>query len=216
MKAIQLVRPGTPVEMRTVPTPVIGAGDVLVRVRAAGICHSDAHYRAGRSPVRPLPLTLGHEVAGTIESVGSDVKNISVGDRVCLHYLTSCRHCFHCDRGEEQFCPTGSMIGHYRDGGWAETIVVPARNAVPLPEEIPFEHGAVLMCSASTSLHALRRARLSGGESVAVFGVGGLGMAAIQLARALGAIDVYAVDIDRSKLDVATSLGAIVVDASRG
>src|SRR4051812_34984410 len=108
------------------------------------------------------------------------------------------------------------MIGHYRDGGWAETIVVPARNAVPLPEEIPFEHGAVLMCSASTSLHALRRARLSGGESAAVFGVGGLGMAAIQLARALGAIDVYAVDIHRSKLDVATSLGAIAVDASRG
>jgi 2-desacetyl-2-hydroxyethyl bacteriochlorophyllide A dehydrogenase len=216
VKAIQLINPGSPVELREVPVPAVGPSDVLVRVGAAGICHSDAHYRGGRSPVRPLPLTLGHEVAGTIEAVGPQVTSAKKGDRVCLHYLTSCRHCFHCDRGEEQFCPTGSMIGHYRDGGWAEFIVVPARNAVPLPDEIPFEHGAVLMCSASTSLHALRRGRVTGGESVAVFGIGGLGMAAIQIAAALGATDVYAVDIDSAKLELAQAVGAIPVNATQG
>jgi propanol-preferring alcohol dehydrogenase len=130
---------------------------------------------------------------------------------VCLHYLVACADCYHCSRGSEQFCDTGSMIGHFRDGGWADYIAVPERNAVHLPDEIPFEHGAVLMCSSATSLHALRKARLTGGESVAVFGVGGLGMSAIQLARALGAIDVFAVDLDAAKLALAESLGATPV-----
>ena len=189
---------------------------MLVRVRAAGICHSDAHYRGGRSPVSPLPLTLGHEVAGVVERTGPDVTAVRVGDRVCLHYLIACADCYHCSRGSEQFCATGSMIGHFRDGGWAEYIAVPERNAVRLPDEIPFEHGAVLMCSSSTALHALRKGRLSGGESVAVFGAGGLGMSAIQLARALGALAVYAVDLDAAKLRLAEELGAIAVDARGG
>jgi propanol-preferring alcohol dehydrogenase len=133
-----------------------------------------------------------------------------------VHYLIACGDCYHCSRGHEQFCATGSMIGHYRDGGWAECIVVPERNAVPLPDAIPFEQGAVLMCSSSTALHALRRGRLTGGETVAVFGCGGLGQSAIQLARALGALDVYAVDIDGGKLALAQSFGAIPVDASSG
>jgi propanol-preferring alcohol dehydrogenase len=194
----------------------LGARDVLVRVRAAGICHSDAHYRAGRSPVSPLPLTLGHEVAGVVERVGDAVTLVKPGDRVCLHYLIACADCYHCSRGSEQFCRTGSMIGHFRDGGWAELIAVPERNAVPLPDGIPFEHGAVLMCSSATSLHALRKARLAGGETVAVFGVGGLGMSAVQLARALGARDVYAVDLDAEKLRLAAHFGAVPVDAGAG
>jgi propanol-preferring alcohol dehydrogenase len=165
----------------------------------------------GRHP--PLPLTLGHEVAGVVEETGADVTLVRAGDRVCLHYLVACGDCLHCSRGHEQFCRTGSMLGHYRDGGWAERIVVPERNAVRLPDGIPFEHGAVLMCSSATSLHALRKARLTGGESVAVFGVGGLGMSAVQLARALGALDVFAVDVDADKLRVAHGYGAIPVNA---
>jgi propanol-preferring alcohol dehydrogenase len=108
------------------------------------------------------------------------------------------------------------MLGHYSDGGYAEYIAVPERNAVPLPDSIPFEHGAIMMCSSATSLHALRKARLRAGETVAVFGVGGLGMSAIQLARALGALDVYAVDIHADKLRLAVSYGAIAVDAGAG
>lgn len=213
MRAIQLIKPGHPLELREVPIPDIRARDVLVRVKAAGICRSDLHYRAGVSPVRPLPMTLGHEVAGVVEASGDEVTSVRVGDRVCLHYLTSCGDCHYCAAGTEQFCESGSMIGKYRDGGYAEYILVPARSAVPLPDEISFEHGAIMMCSAATSLHALVKSGLKPGESVAVFGFGGLGASAVQLAHAFGALDVYAVDIQADKLSLVEALGAIPVDA---
>ena len=107
------------------------------------------------------------------------------------------------------------MIGKHRDGGWAEFIVMPERSVFALPDEIPFEQGAILMCSAATSLHALHKARLKPGESVAVFGTGGLGVSAIQLARILGAAAVFAVDINPRKLRVAEQFGATPVDATR-
>lgn len=184
MKAVRLVGIGSPLEMHEIPVPEVGDNDVLVRVRAAGICHSDAHYRAGRSSVRPIPLTLGHEVAGVVERVGALVETPLVGDRVCLHYNLACGSCYHCSTGNEQFCPTGRMIGHFTDGGFAEYIAVPARNAIPLPEQIPFPQGATLMCASATSFHALRKSRLRAGETAAVFGIGGLGASAIQLTRA--------------------------------
>jgi propanol-preferring alcohol dehydrogenase len=133
---------------------------------------------------------------------------------VCLHYLISCGDCQYCVAGSEQFCTTGSMIGKYQDGGYADYIVVPARSALPLPEEIPFEQGAIMMCSSATSFHALKKAQLQAGESVAVFGVGGLGMSAVQLARALGAMDIFAVDTKAGKLRLAEEYGAIPIDAS--
>jgi len=204
------------VALRGVPEPPVGANDVLIRVRAAGICHSDAHYRAGRSPAGPLPLTLGHEVAGVVERVGADVRSPRVGDRVCVHYLISCGGCPACGRGDEQFCAAGVMIGHHRAGGWAELIAVPARNAVPLPAGIPFTHGAVAMCSSATAFHALKRGRLGHGDRVAIFGIGGLGMSAVQLARAMGAAQVFAVDLDERKLTLAGSFGAVPVRAGIG
>jgi len=215
VKAVRLVQIGHPVQMQDVPVPDIGERDVLVRVRAAGICHSDVHYRAGTSPVKPLPVTLGHEVAGVVEAVGSQVTSVKVGERVCLHYLVTCGDCYYCASGHEQFCPRGEMIGKHRDGGYAEYIAVPARNALHLPDEIPFEQGAILMCSSATSLHALRKSRLQAGETVAVFGTGGLGMSAIQLARAMGALDVYAVDINADKVALAHKHGAVPVNASQ-
>ena len=194
--------------------PPCGPGDVLVRVRAAGICHSDVHYRAGRSRVEPLPLTLGHEVAGEIAAVGEHVRDLRVGDPVCLHYLVICEQCDDCRAGREQFCATGKMLGHFTDGGWAEYIAVPARNAVPLPPRVPFAQGAVMMCSSATSLHALRKGRLAAGETVLVVGAGGLGMSAVQLARALGAADVIAVDRDPAKLALAERFGARTIQAT--
>lgn len=194
--------------------PHCGPEDVLVRVRAAGICHSDVHYRAGRSPVEPLPLTLGHEVAGEVVEVGAHVVSHAVGDAVCLHYLVTCGQCDHCLTDREMFCASGSMLGHFTDGGWAEYIVVPARNAVPLPHNVSFEHGAVMMCSSATSLHALHRGRLANGETVLVLGAGGLGMSAIQLAFALGAGRVVAVDRDAAKLALAERFGAVTVNAA--
>jgi propanol-preferring alcohol dehydrogenase len=215
MKAVRMVAPGQPLELQQIPIPAAGEEDLLVRVRAAGICHSDAHYRAGRSPMGRLPITLGHEVAGEVEWVGARVTNVKAGERVCLHYNLSCGECADCQAGHEQFCAAVKMIGHHVDGGYAEYITIPARNAIPLPEEISFEEGATLMCASATSLHALHKGRVQAGETVAVFGVGGLGMSAIQLAKALGAVEVYAVDIQPDKLELAAQYGAIPVDARR-
>jgi D-arabinose 1-dehydrogenase-like Zn-dependent alcohol dehydrogenase len=215
MKAVRMVEPGKPLELQEIPIPSAGEEGVLVRVRAAGICHSDAHYRAGQSSMGMIPITLGHEVAGEVEWIGSKVTNVKAGERVCLHYNLSCGECYYCKSGNEQFCTTVKMIGHHIDGGYAEYIAVPARNAIPLPDEIPFEEGATLMCASATAFHALRRGRVKDGETVAVFGVGGLGLSAIQLAKALGAIDVYAVDIKSDKLELASEYGAIPINASR-
>ncbi|MCE1255252.1 MAG: zinc-binding dehydrogenase [Anaerolineae bacterium] len=214
MKAVRLVQVQHPLEMQEIPVPTIGSRDVLVRVRATGLCHSDVHYRAGTSPVYPLPMTLGHEVAGVVEAVGAEVSLVKPGDRVCLHYMVTCGNCYYCSTGNEQFCVKGKMIGHYTDGGYAEYIAVPERNAVKLPDEISFEQGATLMCASATSFHALRKSRLVAGESVAIFGVGGLGMSAVQLARAFGALDVYAVDINPARLKLAEKYGAIGINAA--
>lgn len=213
MLSLRLEHHAAPLVARDIPTPVPGPGEVLVHVRAAGICHSDAHYRAGRAGSSLLPRTLGHEVAGVVATLGPGVTTHRTGDRVCLHYLVTCGRCAHCVAGREQFCPDGQMLGNHRDGGFAEYIVVPARNAVHLPDAISFEHGAVMMCSSSTSLHALRRGRLQPGDRVAVIGVGGLGISAVQLARALGALEVFAIDLDATKLGVARRFGATPIQA---
>ena len=214
MKAVRLVRLGKPLEDAEVSLPDIDASEVLVRVAACGICHSDAHYRAGISPIDSLPVTLGHEVAGRVETVGRDVHHVSSGDRVYVHYLVSCGCCDFCRRGHEQFCSKGQMIGKHRDGGYAEFIKVPGRNVFLLPDGIPFEHGAIMMCSSATALHALNKARLKSDESVAVFGFGGLGFSALQLARAFGCDEVYVVDLNPAKLASIATFGGIAIDAT--
>ena len=215
MKAVRLVEIGRPLEMHDIPVPEVGSQDVLVRVKAAGICHSDAHYRAGVSPIRPLPMTLGHEVAGVVEEIGETVAGIRPGDRVCLHYMVTCGNCEYCNKGNEQFCTSGSMIGKYRPGGYAEYISLPARSVFKLPIEIPFEQGAIMMCSSATSFHALQKARVKAGETVAIFGVGGLGMSAVQLAYAMGAMKVFGVDLNLNKLALAKEYGAIPINVGQ-
>lgn len=215
MKAVRFIGVNQPLQMQEIPVPEIGERDVLVKVRAAGVCHSDAHYRAGISPVRPVPLTLGHEVAGVVEKIGAQVTNVKIGDRVALHYNLSCGDCYHCSTGNDQFCEKVLMIGHYTNGGYAEYIAVPARNAIPLPDEIPFEQGATLMCASATAFHALRKSCLKGGETVAIFGAGGLGQSAIQLAKAFGAVEVYAVDVNEDKLNLAQQYDAIPINAKQ-
>jgi 2-desacetyl-2-hydroxyethyl bacteriochlorophyllide A dehydrogenase len=214
MKAVQLVQIGRPLEDAEVALPKIGPSEVLVRVAACGICHSDAHYRAGISAIDRLPLTLGHEVAGRVEAVGEEVAHVSRNDRVYVHYLVSCGRCVFCLRGHEQFCVEGQMIGKHRDGGYAEFIKVPGRNVMALPDEIPFEHGAIMMCSSATALHALNKARLQSGDSVAIFGFGGLGFSALQLAIARGCREVCVVDINPAKLASIAAFGGVAIDAT--
>ena len=216
MQAVRLSQVRKPLEEEEVELPEIGPPDVLIRVAACGICHSDEHYRAGISRIDHLPVTLGHEIAGRIEKVGADVRHVAPGDRVCVHYLAHCGSCEFCARGLEQFCRTVQMIGKHRDGGYAEFIKVPGRNAFVLPDPIPFEIGAIMMCSSATALHALNKARLKPGDSIAIFGFGGLGFSALQLARAFDCDQVYVVEINPAKLASIEMLGAVAIDATKG
>ena len=216
MRAVRLTQVGKPLEEAEVDLPEIGASDVLIRVAASGICHSDEHYRAGISRIDRFPVTLGHEIAGWIEKVGGDIKHVTRGDRVCVHYLAHCGSCEFCTRGLEQFCCTGEMIGKHRDGGYAEFIKVPGRNAFVLPDEISFEIGAIMMCSSATALHALNKARLKPGESIAIFGFGGLGFSALQLARTFDCDQIYVVETNATKLASIEKLGAVPIDANKG
>lgn len=215
MKALRLIEPGQPLVEADMDPARVGPHDIELEVEAAGICRSDVHYRSGARPVPKLPVTLGHEVAGTVSMVGSHVTRLRPGDRVAIHYQISCGICPPCLKGLEQFCGAGWMIGLGRDGGYAEVITVPERNAYLLPDTVPTEVGAIMMCSTATSLHALRKARYAPGETVAVFGCGGLGVSAIKLALALGAKEVYGIDINPAKLALAGRLGALPVPFSK-
>ena len=216
MRAVRLVQVGKPLEDVELEVPKIGPSEVLVRVAACGICHSDAHYRAGISPIDPLPVTLGHEIAGHVETVGEEISHVVSGDRVYVHYLATCGSCEFCSSCHEQFCVKGQMIGKHRDGGYAEFIKVPGRNVFVLPDEIPFEVGAIIMCSSATAFHALNKARVRSGDSVAIFGFGGLGYSALQLARIFGCQEIYVVDINPAKLSLAAELGGVPIDSKKG
>ena len=211
MQTIRLLEQGQPLEPVDLPDPSPGEGEIVVTVQRAGICHTDAHYRAGAGKVT-LPVTLGHEVAGVVSAVGANVSDVREGDRVALHYLVTCGTCERCQRHGEQFCATGAMIGKERDGGYAQRIVIPAANAIPIPDGVSTDAAAIMMCSTATAYHALRLANLQKGESVAVLGFGGLGVSAAQLARALGASEVFAVDVVPEKLELASRFGATPLD----
>lgn len=212
MHAIRLVEPTQPLRRSEISDPTPGPDDIVIDVHRAGICHTDAHYRAGTGQTT-LPVTLGHEIAGVVSAVGASVMDLRVGQRVAVHYLFSCGSCERCQRFGEQFCAEGGMIGKERDGGYAQKIVVPAWNAIPIPDEVSFDVAAIMMCSTATAFHALRLGTIQKGESVAVLGFGGLGVSAAQLARALGASEVYAVDVVPEKLKLAEKFGAIPLDA---
>lgn len=209
MRAAQLYEIGKPLRLVDIPTPTPGHGEVLVRVKASGICHSDVHYKYGVSPVGKLPITLGHEVAGIVEEVGPGVEGLEVGTPVAVHYQLSCGNCKYCRSGREYLCRQGAMIGKHVDGGFAEYLKAPAWNILKVPNGVPLEQAAIIGCAVSTPFHALRRARLRAGESVAVYGVGGIGIHAVQLAsRIFGAGLVIAVDLLEGKLEAARQVGA--------
>ena len=208
MKAARLHRVGEALKIDRVETPEIGLSDVLVDIKASGICRSDLNYRDGLAPVAKLPLTLGHEIAGIVSETGERVEGTEEGDRVCVHYIRSCGNCLFCRADRENFCEEYQMIGKDVDGGFAEYIVVPARNVLKLPDTLPFDEACILGCAVSTTYHALRRGRIRAGENVVVYGVGGLGAQAIQLAKVFNAGKVIAVDTSDEKLNLAKKLGA--------
>lgn len=215
MLAARLVRPGEPLRVEELPVPAVGPDEILVAVRACGLCGTDLHLAVdGDLPVKHVPITLGHEPAGVVVDA-NDHPTLRTGDRVGLPPAASCGACRWCLEGREALCDSAEVYGMDRDGALAEYIAVPARSVVPLPDGVPFDVAAIVTDAVATPFHALRcRGHLRAGESVAVFGCGGLGTHAILLARLLGAAFVVAVDTDHEALRRALRLGAdAVVDA---
>jgi D-arabinose 1-dehydrogenase-like Zn-dependent alcohol dehydrogenase len=215
MKAARLVAFREPLAVEDVPTPSPQGDEALVRLTAVGICRSDWHRwngDLGWVGVKPrLPMTLGHEIGGTIEAVGEDVRAVRPGRRVTVPFLQSCGQCDNCVAGRDNLCLRGQFAGFNRDGGFAEYVLV--RNAdlncVPLPDTISDEVAAALGCRFTTGYHAIaHRAQVRAGDWIAIFGAGGVGLSAIQTATALGARAI-AVDIDAGKLALAERAGAV-------
>ncbi|WP_067860146.1 NAD(P)-dependent alcohol dehydrogenase [Nocardia shimofusensis] len=221
MHALQVTGPGT-LELRTVPVPDIGPAEVLLRVGAAGICHSDLRIVALTEPRCAEPFTLGHEISGTVEAVGAEVATPAVGARGVVYPCWSCGVCRECLRGNENVCLAAGRAaippcpGLDRDGGMAEYVRIPARAFVSIGD-LDFLQAAPLADAALTSYHAVAGAReqLLPGATAVVIGVGGLGHMAVQILAATTAARVVAVDLSEDKLALATANGAdegLVID----
>jgi len=210
MKAARFYKPGEPLKIEDVPIPKIDNDEVLVEMRACGICATDAHTAVhGMVPVSYSPIVLGHEPSGIIAEVGSAVKGWNVGDRVISFGAATCGTCSYCRRGMDSLCLSSQVMGMHRDGAFAEYFAIPGRSLVALPETAPFDQGAVLADAVATPFHAItKKGKLMAGETVAVFGCGGLGFHALQLAKLCGASKVIAVDISEQVLKRAKKIGA--------
>ena len=216
MRAVVLHQPASPLIIEEIEKPEPGAGEILIQVKACGVCHTDLHLAAGEWRLPKLPLVLGHEATGIVEAVGAGVANFKAGDRAGVPWIYStCGVCEYCTTDREPLCPAIVVTGFMVDGGYAEYLKAPASHAVAVPPELSFVDAAPLYCAALTAYRALKTSGARVGETVAVWGVGGLGHYALQIAKVMGA-RVAAVDIDAAKLDFAGKLGAdIVLDAQR-
>lgn len=219
MKALQLLAHGSPgkFEVRLLPDPEPGPDEVVVEVKACGLNHLDLWLEAGGLPVGvPLPRTAGGEVSGMVRQIGRDVLGWKPGDRVAVQSNLSCGECEFCLQGEESLCLRGQLLGVQRDGGFATSVLVPARSLVRMPLDVAFETAAALTLAGSTAMHMLtNRAQVRPGDFVlAMGGTSGVGSAAIQIARALGA-QVISTGSTAPKRELARQLGAeFVVDSN--
>ena len=211
MKAARLYAPGD-LRIEEVDIPQISKDQVLIRVKAVGVCGSDP-ARVMKHGTYSYPTIVGHEFAGEVVEIGKEVSSVKVGDRVTIVPLIPCGKCDFCQIGEYTLCDSYSYYGSRMDGALAEYIAVRASNVVKLPDEVDFESGA---CTdpASVAMHAVRKAGISGGETMAILGTGPIGLFTVQWARALGATKIFAVDVFPEKLAIAKEVGAdFVVNA---
>ncbi|HEY2041816.1 MAG TPA: Zn-dependent alcohol dehydrogenase [Jatrophihabitans sp.] len=222
IRAVIAPAPGDPLVLADVELPELTEEQVRVRIRAAGVCHSDLSMINGT--VTPqFPLILGHEASGVVTEIGPSVTNLAVGDHVVLNWAPPCRACWYCTHGQPWLCETAAGVasrplGHLADGtathvtlgigALAEEVVVAARAAIRLPKELPLAEAALLGCAVLTGIGAVQHtARVGAGDSVAVIGLGGVGLSAIVGARLAGARTI-AVDAQSDKEKLARSLGA--------
>jgi propanol-preferring alcohol dehydrogenase len=216
MKAAVVRAYGQPLQIEEVPVPEVPPGQVLVKVAACGVCHTDLHAADGDWPVKPpLPFIPGHEGVGHVAAVGAGVRGIREGDRVGVPWLhTACGHCEHCLTGWETLCDEQQMTGYTVNGGFADYVLADPGYVGHLPSGPSFESLAPILCAGVTVYKGLKVLDTRPGQWVAIVGVGGLGHLAVQYARAMG-FHVAAVDVDAAKLKLAATLGAeLCIDAS--
>jgi propanol-preferring alcohol dehydrogenase len=209
MRAVIVDDFGTKPEVKDVPRPVPAAHEVLVRLEASGLCHTDIHAAHGDWPVKPqLPFTPGHEGVGVVEELGADVTELAVGDRVAMPWFGyGCGACGYCVDGRETLCESQKNTGYSIDGGLREYSTADARYVVKVPDGVSPLDAAPLTCAGVTTYKAIKVAHITPAERVAVFGIGGLGHLAVQYAKIVGGF-VTAVDITDEKLALAERLGA--------
>ncbi len=210
MRAAVLAKPGAALELREMPVPQPGPGELLIKLEACGVCHTDLHVQAAASipSADGGPLILGHEGIGRVVKLGSGCGRYQVGDRVGLPWLhDTCGHCRDCLTGWESFCAQQRAHGYTVHGGFADYAVVKEAFTARIPDTLSAIDAAPMLCAGVTAYGAIRKAELEPGKRCMIIGCGGLGLYAIQLARKFGA-DVVAVDTSEAKLDLARRLGA--------
>lgn len=212
MQAAVLQEFGPSLKLQDVARPQPGPDDVLVQVEACGVCHSDLHVAEGDQPplkaVTKPHLIPGHEVVGRVVEKGANVSHLAPGDRVGIAWLhATCGECAPCREGRENLCRKALITGVMVDGGYAEYMVARASHALRVPDNLTPEEAAPLFCAGLTVYRALKNADVAAGQKVAIFGVGGLGHLAVQIAKAWGA-EVIALDLEPSKLELARRYGA--------
>lgn len=215
MKAAVIREFGAPLTIEDMPVPEPGPGQIVVKIAATGVCHTDLHVADGDWKVKPeLPLIPGHEGVGAVAAVGAGVGTVKEGDRVGVPWLYSaCGHCEHCLGGWETLCNAQRNTGYSVNGGYAEYALAEAAFVADLPDSLDFAPASPLLCAGLTVYKGLKQTDTKPGEWIAVVGVGGLGHLAVQYAKAMGR-HVVAVDVSKPKLDLAIQLGAdLAVDA---
>ena len=212
MKAAVVHDFGSPLTIEEVDVPDVPPGQVLVKVEACGVCHTDLHAAQGDWPVKPtLPFIPGHEGVGHVAAVGAGVRHVKEGDRVGVPWLhTACGHCEHCMTGWETLCDSQTMTGYSVNGGYAEYVLADPDYVGRLPANLGFAAAAPVLCAGVTVYKGLKVLDCKAGDWVAISGVGGLGHMAVQYARAMG-FHVMAIDVADDKLALASELGADVV-----
>jgi D-arabinose 1-dehydrogenase-like Zn-dependent alcohol dehydrogenase len=218
MKAMVLTAPGRPLELQQVPVPEVGPNGVLVRVRACGVGLTIVKDLGTGARWPLFPRIIGHELAGDLAKVGSEVRTVEVGQRVTCHFYLTCGTCEHCRDGRETLClRPGGQIGKAINGGYAQYTLLPERCIIPIPDEVSYIDAAIGADAIATPLHACREARIRPGDDVLVIGAGGgVGVHMVQVARLYGG-RVLALDVGDEKLELARSVGADeVIDGRRG
>ena len=228
-RAAILYKPNTAFQIETLDLAPPRAGEVLVKISAAGVCHSDWHLVTGATD-HPLPVVAGHEGAGIVQAIGDGVTGIAIGDQIALNWAPNCGDCFYCDNGRPSLCATyvepiwagtmmdgtprlskdGQPVYHFSGlACFAEYAVVPQESCVPIPHEVPAAVGAVLGCAVTTGVGAaLNTVQVQKGDNVVVFGAGGVGLSTIMAAQLAGAAKIISVDVSAEKSVMALSFGA--------